>query len=44
VWWATYLRRSRPEVYDMIGRGANAATGMSVLDMADDIGRERPIR
>jgi amino acid transporter len=44
VWWATYLRRSRPEVYDMIGRGANAATGMSVLDMADDIGRERPVR
>jgi amino acid transporter len=44
MWWATYLRRSRPEVYDMIGRGANAATGMSVLDMADDIGRERPVR
>ena len=44
VWWAVYLRRSRPEVYDMIGRGANAATGQSVLDMADDINRERPVR
>jgi amino acid transporter len=44
MWWAQYLRRSRPEVYDMIGRGANAATGVSVLDMADDIGRERPVR
>jgi amino acid transporter len=44
VWWAVFLRRSRPEVYEMIGRGANAATGQSVLDMADDIGRERPVR
>ena len=44
VWWAVYLRRSRPEVYEMIGRGANAATGQSVLDMADDIDRERPVR
>ncbi|HEY9375843.1 MAG TPA: APC family permease [Jiangellaceae bacterium] len=45
VWWAVYLRRSRPDVYDMIGRGANAATGQSVLDMADELDRgERPIR
>ena len=44
VWWARYLRSARPEVYEMIGRGANAATGQSVLDMADDIGRERPVR
>ncbi|HEX2360792.1 MAG TPA: APC family permease, partial [Jiangellaceae bacterium] len=26
VWWARHLRSSRPEVYEMIGRGANAAT------------------
>jgi amino acid transporter len=45
VWWARYLRSSRPEVYEMIGRGANAATGQSVLDMADELDRrERPIR
>jgi hypothetical protein len=44
VWWARYLRSSRPETYEMIGRGANAATGQSVLDMADEIGRERPVR
>jgi amino acid transporter len=44
VWWARYLRSSRPEVYEMIGRGANAAT-VSVLDMADQLDRgERPIR
>jgi amino acid transporter len=44
VWWAVYLRRSRPEVYEMIGRGANAATGRSVLDMADDTDRgEKPV-
>ena len=44
VWWARHLRSARPEVYEMIGRGANAATGQSVLDMADEIGRERPVR
>jgi amino acid transporter len=44
VWWARYLRSARPEVYEMIGRGANAATGQSVLDMADEMGRERPVR
>ncbi len=44
VWWGRYLKSSRPEVYEMIGRGANAATGQSVLDMADDIDRERPVR
>jgi amino acid transporter len=44
VWWARYLRSSRPETYEMIGRGANAATGQSVLDMADEMGRERPVR
>ena len=44
VWWARFLKSSRPEVYEMIGRGANAATGQSVLDMADDIDRERPVR
>jgi amino acid transporter len=45
VWWARYLRRSRPDVYEMIGRGANAATGVSVLGMADELDRgERRIR
>jgi amino acid transporter len=45
VLWARYLRSSRPEVYEMIGRGANAATGQSVLDMADEIDRgDRPVR
>ena len=39
VWWARHLRSARPEVYEMIGRGANAATGQSVLDMADEMGR-----
>jgi amino acid transporter len=44
VWWARHLRSARPEVYEMIGRGANAATGQSVLDMADEIDREGPVR
>jgi amino acid transporter len=46
VWLARYLRRSRPEIYDMIGRGANAATGMSVIDMAADMDQtgRRPVR
>jgi amino acid transporter len=44
IWWARHLRSARPEVYEMIGRGANAATGQSVLDMADEIGREGPVR
>ncbi|MGH8775961.1 MAG: APC family permease [Jiangellaceae bacterium] len=43
--WARYLRQSRPDVYELIGRGANAAT-ISVLDMAadmDEVGEE-PVR
>jgi amino acid transporter len=36
VAWALFLKASRPDVYETIGRGANAATGMSVLDMAAD--------
>jgi hypothetical protein len=32
IWWATFLKNSRPEVYETIGKGANAATGISVLD------------
>lgn len=34
VVWARFLKSTRPEVYDAIGRGANAATGISVLDLA----------
>jgi amino acid transporter len=41
VWWARFLRNSRPEVYEMIGRGANAATGISVLGLPAD---EEPVR
>jgi amino acid transporter len=36
VAWALYLKVARPDVYETIGRGANAATGMSVLDMASE--------
>ncbi len=32
--WAQFLKTTRPEVYDAIGRGANAATGISVLDLS----------
>ncbi|WP_420810536.1 APC family permease [Jiangella aurantiaca] len=34
--WALFLKSSRPEVYDAIGRGANAATGISVLDLSTE--------
>jgi amino acid transporter len=34
VWWATFLKNTRPEVYETIGKGANAATGISVLNTA----------
>ncbi|WP_116952566.1 APC family permease [Jiangella endophytica] len=34
VLWARFLKSSRPEVYDAIGRGANAATGISVLELS----------
>ncbi|WP_420810688.1 APC family permease [Jiangella asiatica] len=46
VLWALYLRSSRPDVYERIGHGANAATGISVLDLdatADEPGPE-PVR
>jgi amino acid transporter len=36
VAWALYLKVARPDVYETIGRGANAATGMSVLDMVSE--------
>lgn len=32
--WAQFLKSTRPDVYEAIGRGANAATGISVLDLA----------
>jgi amino acid transporter len=46
VAWALYLKVARPDVYETIGRGANAATGMSVLDMASETNpaNSRPIR
>lgn len=46
VLWARYLRESRPEVYELIGRGANAATGISVLDLPADVSEtgEEPVR
>lgn len=34
VAWARFLKASRPDVYEAIGRGANAATGISVLDLS----------
>ncbi|MBB5785469.1 amino acid transporter [Jiangella mangrovi] len=34
VVWARFLKSSRPDVYEAIGRGANAATGISVLDLS----------
>jgi amino acid transporter len=39
LWWARFLRTSRPEAYEMIGRGANAATGVSVLGMPAEVYR-----
>ena len=39
VVWARYLKSSRPDVYEAIGRGANAATGISVMNMTDDVGQ-----
>jgi amino acid transporter len=36
VAWAVFLKAARPDIYETIGRGANAATGISVLDMASD--------
>ena len=46
LWWARYLRVSRPDAYEMIGRGANAATGVSVLDMPTDVSEtgQEPVR
>jgi amino acid transporter len=46
LWWARFLRTSRPEAYEMIGRGANAATGISVLDLPAEVGEagQRPVR
>lgn len=32
ILWALYLRSSRPDVYERIGLGANAATGQGLLD------------
>jgi amino acid transporter len=44
VAWALYIKAARPDVYETIGRGANAATGVSVLDMADEMAtRDRSI-
>ena len=37
--WARYLKTSRPDVYEAIGRGANAATGMSVVNLDDEVGQ-----
>jgi amino acid transporter len=37
VAWAMFLRGSRADVYETIGRGPNAATGKSVLDMAAEM-------
>lgn len=42
-WWATFLRSSRPEVYEHIGTGANAATGISVLAVADEPGEQEQV-
>nr|WP_203416182.1 APC family permease [Jiangella ureilytica] len=36
VVWARFLKASRPDVYEAIGRGANAATGISVLDLSSE--------
>ncbi|SEF18424.1 Amino acid transporter [Jiangella alba] len=32
--WAQFLKSARPDVYEAIGQGANAATGISVLDLS----------
>lgn len=42
LWWARFLRRSRPDVYERIGRGANAATGISVLDVSGEVSEPGP--
>lgn len=34
VVWAQFLKSTRPDVYEAIGQGANAATGISVLDLS----------
>lgn len=46
LWWARHLRNSRPEVYELIGQGANAATGISVLDPNSDVAEadQEPMR